>query len=81
MRMLDIDREHSVRVLQLYLTSKEAKELRDELSNLLQNPEHNLHFHVFAENMSRELSCSITTPIKLKEDGYTKLERKIFEEK
>ena len=79
--MLDVDRKHSVRVLQLYLTSKEAKELRDELSNLLQDPERNFHFHVFADDMSRELSCSITTPTKVTEGGYTKLERKIFEEK
>jgi hypothetical protein len=79
--MLDLDRELSVSVLQLYLTPKEAMDIRNELDKLLSDPEANKHFHVFAEDMSRELSCSIVTARKLAKPGYTDLERKIFNEK
>ena len=81
MRMLDTDREQSVRVLQFYLTTKEAKEFRDALNKLLSDPEANEHFHIFAEDMSRECSCSIITPGKLAKSDYTDVERRIFNEK
>ena len=81
MRMLDADREQSVRVLQLYLTLTEAKEFRNQLDKLLADPEANEHFHIFAEDMSRELSCSIITSRKLAGTSYTDLERKVFDEK
>jgi hypothetical protein len=81
MRMLDVDREHGVRKLQFYLSVTEATQLRDELSELLQSPEANEHLHVFAEDMSRELSCSIVTDSKLRQGGYTRLERDIFDER
>ncbi len=81
MRILDTEREQSVMVLQLYLTVTEATNLRKQLDGLLTDPEANEHFHTFADDMSRELSCSILTPHKLETGHYTELERKIFREK
>jgi hypothetical protein len=81
MRMLDADREQSIRVLQLYLTPKEATDLLNGLTDLLKKPEANEHVHVFAHDMSRELSFSIVTEKKLKDSGYTELERRVFAEK
>ena len=43
MRMLDADGERSVRVLQLYLTVREARELQTGLARLLNDPEVNDH--------------------------------------
>ena len=80
MRMLDADRERSVRVLQLYVTVREARELHKGLAELLQDPEKSDHFHVFAKDMSSELSISIVTETKLDSGGYTPLEYAIFSE-
>jgi len=80
MRMLDADRKQSVRVLQLYLSPREAAELRNTLGKLLSEPEQNEHEHIFAEDMSREISFSILTPAKLRDlSGYTDLERKVLQ--
>lgn len=82
MRMLDPERKISVCNLQLYLTPKEAEQLKKDLAELLGNPEANEHFHLFSEDMSRELSCSLVTKEKLKHiSRYTKLERQILTEK
>ena len=81
MRMLDADREHSIRVLQLYLTVKEATELLRGLTRLLKEPEASEHEHVFADDMSREMSFSILTQAKLRSGRYTALEARIFAEK
>ena len=51
------------------------------LTELLQEPEANEHVHVFAHDMSTELSFSIVTEKKLEEGGYTELERRVFAEK
>ena len=82
MRMLDVDRKQSVRVMQLYLSPHEATQFRDALSKLLRDPEQSDHEHVFAEDMSREISCSIVTPKKLSDlSDYTDVERKILQER
>jgi hypothetical protein len=80
MRMLDVDREQGVRVLQLYLSSAEAEELHRHLGELIRNPEAIEHRHLFAEDMSRELSLSILTGSKRASAGYTRVERRIFDE-
>ena len=80
MRMLDSDREQSVRVLQLYVTAREARELHKGLAKLLEDPEGSEHFHVFANDMSSEISVSIVTETKLNSGGYTALESRIFSE-
>ncbi len=80
MRILDAERKHGVRTLQLYVTAAEATELRDELTKLLATPEAEDHFHVFAEDMSREFSCSIVTPEKLRRGAYNVIERRILAE-
>jgi hypothetical protein len=46
MRMLDTDGDRSVHQLQLYLTPREAQELRTALDRLLADPEANEHEHV-----------------------------------
>jgi hypothetical protein len=82
MHMLDADRKQSVRVPQLYLSTREATELRDALMKLCRHPEETDHEHVFAEDMSREISLSIVTPTKLVDlSRYTELERKILRER
>jgi hypothetical protein len=82
MRMLDVENQQSVCNLYLYLSPKEAEEMRNQLSKLLTDPDANEHFHVFCENSDRELSCSIITDQKLNNlSGYTELERKILSEK
>lgn len=79
MRMLDPTRKEPVQTVQLYLTQREAEELRDGLSVLLRDPEANEHIHVYDDDMSRELSCSLVTATKLKDlSGYTKLERRLL---
>lgn len=80
MRMLDADREQGVYRLQLYLSPKEAQDFHRSLGKLLTKPEANDHEHVFAEDMSREISFSILTDAKLAGQGYTPLERRIFDE-
>ncbi len=80
MRMLDVEREQGVWNLQLYLSPKEAADLHKHLGRLLCDPEANEHEHVFAKDVSREISFSIVTAQKLESEGYTELERKIFDE-
>ena len=80
MRIIDTDREQSARCLQLYLTVREARELRQQLDHILADPEANEHFHVHSDDASREISCSIVTPRKLENGNYTELERRVFEE-
>lgn len=77
MRMLDADREHSVRVLQLYLPLETAQEVLRGLTDLLQNSEKSDHVHLFARDMSSELSFSILTDAKLAAGGYTNLEYRL----
>jgi hypothetical protein len=82
MRMLDTDGDRSVHQLQLYLTPREAQELRMALDRLLADPEANEHEHVFAEEAGRELSLSIITPAKLRDPkGHTKVEQRLFNER
>ena len=79
MRMIDAEREQRVRVLQLYLTPKEAKLLRQRLEKLLANPEANKHAHILSEDNSGEVSFSIVTEKKLQNlKGYTELEQQIL---
>ncbi len=82
MRMLDLDRKQAVRVLQLYLTTAEANELKRGLEELLKDPEANDHVHVHSDDLSREISFSIVTEKKFNDlDRYTKLEKSILSEK
>jgi len=79
--MLDVEKNTSVRTLQLYFTAEEAKAFCDRLDQLLINPEASEHFHAYDNDMSREISCSILTETKLKNGKYTELEKRIFSEK
>jgi hypothetical protein len=81
MRMLDAEKKRSVRILQLYLTPDEAREMRDRLDELLADPEATTHFHIPVDSAGWELSCSIVTPRKLQTTRYTQLERKLLEER
>jgi hypothetical protein len=79
--MLDVDRGQSVRVAQLYLSPREATQVRDALTKLLRDPEQNDHEHILEEDMSREISVSIVTPTKLSDlTRYTEPERKLLQE-
>ena len=80
MRMLDVERKQGVYNLQFYLSPKEAAEFHKYLGELLEDHEANEHRHVFAQDMSREVSFSIVTPSKLEDSGYTELEHSIFDE-
>jgi len=79
MRMIDGEKKVSVNRLGLYLTVQEAEALKEELSKLLENPETNDHFHIYQEDNSREISCSIITDKKLRNiKNYNKLEQQIL---
>lgn len=80
MRMLDVEKKQSVRLLQLYLTPAEAREMRQQLERLLADPEADNHFHLPLDDSTREISCSIVTPRKLRDLAYTPLEKKVLEE-
>lgn len=52
--------------------------MHDYLDRLLLDPEAKEHFHVFADDMSREIFFSIITKKKLEDlTGYTKIEPRI----
>ncbi|KPJ72350.1 hypothetical protein AMJ52_06615 [candidate division TA06 bacterium DG_78] len=81
MRMIDFDRKCSVKTLAMYLRPNEVEQLRDELGKLLKTPEANEHFHVYENDMSREISCSIITEKKLVNlKKYNKLEQQVLSE-
>ena len=81
MRIIDTERGQSVRGIDLFLTISEAKAFCQHLQRLLMDPEKSEHFHLKAEDWSREVTCSIVTPRKLAELSYTELERRVFDEK
>ena len=78
MRMLEPNAKSEIHVLQLYLTQREAEQVKSELERLLRDPEANDHFHILSEDGRRDLSCSIVTSSKLAAGGYTQLERKLL---
>jgi len=80
MRMLNVDRSESLWQLQLYLTPKEALELRAALDQLLKDPEANEHETLIHDG--RELSFSLVTPRKLANlSGYSPEEQRMFKER
>ena len=82
MRMIDRDRETSIKVLSIYLTVKEAKWMHRELDKLLRDPEANEHFHIDMGEGGREISCSIVTDRKLQNPSqYNRLEQRVLSEK
>ncbi len=81
MRMIDFNKKCSVNAISIYLTQDEADQLCYKLNKSLKDPEANEHFHIYENDMSREISCSIITEKKLKDlKRYNKLERKILYE-
>jgi hypothetical protein len=81
MRILDTDNQGPVRRIQLYLTPREAADLRDALDQLLDDPEATTNERVLAEDGSRDISVSIVTVSKLRElRRYSDAERRMFAE-
>jgi hypothetical protein len=81
MRILDTDNQGPVRRIQLYLTPREAADLRDALDQLLDDPEATANERVLAEDTSRDISVSIVTASKLRElRRYSDAERRMFAE-
>jgi hypothetical protein len=81
MRILDTDNQGPVRRIQLYLSPREAADLRDALDQLLEDPEAIANERVLAEDASRDLSVSIVTAAKLQEHKrYSDAERRMFAE-
>jgi hypothetical protein len=81
MRMLDSDYQGPVRRIQLYLSPREAADLRDALDRLLEDPDAITNERVLAEDASRDLSVSIVTAAKLQElKRYSDAERRMFAE-
>jgi hypothetical protein len=82
MKMIDDQQQRSLTSASLYLTPREAREMRDNLDHLLEDPEAHEHFHVYSDDNSREISCSIITEAKLKNlKKYNKLEQQVLSEK
>ena len=81
MRILDTDNQGPVRRIQLYLTPREAADLRNVLDQLLDDPEATANERVLAEDGSRDISVSIVTASKLRElRRYSDAERRMFAE-
>ncbi|MCD4820158.1 MAG: hypothetical protein K8S23_15865 [Candidatus Cloacimonetes bacterium] len=81
MKIIDLERKCSIGALSIYLTPNEAEEFREELDKLLKIPEADEHFHIYENDLSREISCSIITEKKLQNlKRYNKLERTILAE-
>ena len=81
MRILDTDNQGPVRRIQLYLTPREAADLRDALDQLLDDPEATANERVLAEDGSRDISVSIVTASKLRAlRRYSDAERRMFAE-
>ena len=81
MRIYDLNKKHSVKSCQIFLTVREAKVIRDNLIELLRRPEAFEDFHM-SDDQDRELTCAIMTPNKMKNlDRYSKIEKKILSEK
>ncbi|MCH7752367.1 MAG: hypothetical protein IH898_09475 [Planctomycetes bacterium] len=57
MRMLDNEHDNASRDIALYLTPKEARQLRNKLDWLIKHPGE--HFHLNDEELSREISVSL----------------------
>lgn len=77
MRILDTDKQSSLRGVQLYFTPEEAAELKKKLERLLADPEANEHEHLLADG--REISFSLITPSKLSNlSRYSQAEQKMF---
>jgi hypothetical protein len=80
MKMIDIESNKRVNVLQLYLTPQEARYFRSELDQLLVDPEATDHSHIDLGTGS-ELSVSILTERKLKnKKAYSKIEQEILKD-
>jgi len=81
MRMLDPQKNVTAKELQIYLSVKEAKELRNQLDRLLKDPEAFEHCHIYADDGSRQISVSILTDRKMEHSqNYSELERRVFNE-
>jgi hypothetical protein len=81
MRMIDDREKRPIRSVSLYLNVREARETLDGLSELLKDPEAYDHFHVYSDDSSREISCSVITKRKLVDlSRYNRIERKVLSE-
>ena len=77
MRILDPIANKSVDVAQVYLTTSEALQIKQQLEVLLQDPEAAEHFHVCNE-VNRDLSFSIVTAAKLVSGRYSEIEQQVL---
>ena len=78
MRIVDVDRKNSVNTCTLFLTVREAKVIRENLTELLRKPEAFEQFNL-SDDSDIEITCSIITPRKLKNlERYSRIERKIL---
>ena len=79
MKMINDRAQDAVKSISLYLSPREAEEMRDGLNRLLQDPEAKEHFHVYSDDNKQEISCSIITDVKLKDlSSFNKHERKVL---
>ena len=82
MRMLDNDHKTASQNVALYLTTDEARQLRDKLDWLIEHPSE--HFHLDDVEHKREISASIYenellhNPDRLSK--YNRLEQQMFRE-
>jgi hypothetical protein len=57
MRILNLDTNEKINQVTIYLTSSEAKELKDSLDNLLKNNSH--HEHISDDSYQTEITVCI----------------------
>ncbi|MHA1740220.1 MAG: hypothetical protein ACTSWD_16630 [Candidatus Heimdallarchaeota archaeon] len=82
MRILNFYNKKSLKSVALYLTKNEAIQFKENLEDILSNPEAPKHHHIYdLLNPTREISFSIITEQKLQNTKhYNKIEQKILKE-
>jgi hypothetical protein len=79
MRILDVDNEKSLKNIILYLTLSEAKEMNNDLSNLIKNVGKPMqHEHINDEEYEHEVTLTIYDENDLA--GFDEISRKVIRE-
>lgn len=77
MRIFDKESDRTIKDVYLFLTIKEAEELRDSLSNLIEKPE-KLHMHVDDDKYEHQITVSVNTDAVI--ESYSERFKKVIRE-
>ena len=77
MRLLNEDSDMKLDRLTLYLTHEEARQLKSDLDQLLENPQTN-HTHISSQDRTKELTVCVYDETKL--EGFSARSKKLIRE-